>query len=109
MVLVDLRSPEEFAKDHIPGAVNVPLFSGLQRSVVGYLFKQVSSDAALEKGQEFAAGRVDELVREVGQAAGWQPPGSDISAFVRQLTSGGMADMDVCCALSRSRGPMPTR
>ena len=33
--LVDVRSPEEYADDHIPGAIPVPLFSDFERKVVG--------------------------------------------------------------------------
>ena len=44
--VIDLRSPGEFAEDHVPGAVNVPLFDDVQRALVGTLYRQVSPSAA---------------------------------------------------------------
>jgi len=34
-LFVDVRSPKEFAEDHIPRAVNIPLFSNEERAIVG--------------------------------------------------------------------------
>jgi tRNA 2-selenouridine synthase len=34
-VVLDVRSPGEYGKGHIPGAVNVPLFSDEERAKVG--------------------------------------------------------------------------
>jgi rhodanese-related sulfurtransferase len=44
--LLDVRSPGEFARGHLPGAVNIPLFEDHERAEVGTLFA--------EKGQEYA-------------------------------------------------------
>lgn len=52
--IVDVRSPGEFSDGHIPGAVNVPLFSDEERAVVGTLYKQVSPDAAMKAGLKIA-------------------------------------------------------
>ncbi len=55
---VDLRSPAEHARDHVPGAASVPLFDDLQRAVVGTLYKQVSPDAAWQEGLRLAEERL---------------------------------------------------
>ncbi len=52
--LLDVRSPGEYAKGHIPGAANLPLFSDGERAEVGTLYKQVNKQAAMVKGLEFA-------------------------------------------------------
>ena len=39
--IIDLRSPAEFAQDHLPGAVNHPLFGDAERELIGTLYKQV--------------------------------------------------------------------
>lgn len=36
--VADVRSPGEFIKGHIPGAVNIPLFNDMQRAVVGTIY-----------------------------------------------------------------------
>ncbi|CAK6699185.1 tRNA 2-selenouridine(34) synthase MnmH [Synechococcus sp. BA-124 BA4] len=48
--LLDVRSPAEFAKAHIPGAINLPLFSDLERAEVGLTYKQRGSQPAVQAG-----------------------------------------------------------
>ena len=38
-VIVDVRSPSEYAKGHWPGAVNLPLFNDQERAEVGTTYK----------------------------------------------------------------------
>jgi tRNA 2-selenouridine synthase len=40
--LIDVRSPAEFAEDHIPGAINCPVLDNEERARVGTIYKQVS-------------------------------------------------------------------
>lgn len=40
--LIDVRSPAEFAEDHIPGAINLPVLSNEERAEVGTIYKQQS-------------------------------------------------------------------
>ena len=44
--MIDLRAPKEFAEDHAPGAINVPLFEDDTRSYVGLLYRQFGPEAA---------------------------------------------------------------
>jgi len=48
--IIDVRSPGEFAEDHIPGAVNLPVLNDAERERVGTLYKQVSSFEAKKVG-----------------------------------------------------------
>ena len=48
--IIDVRSPGEFAEDHIPGAINLPVLSDAERERVGTLYKQVSSFEAKKVG-----------------------------------------------------------
>lgn len=48
--IIDVRSPAEFADDHIPGAVSLPALSNEQRAEVGTLYKQVSAFEAKKVG-----------------------------------------------------------
>ena len=50
---IDVRSPGEYKKGHIPGAVNIALFTDDERAVVGTAYKQVSKEKAMELGLEF--------------------------------------------------------
>ena len=49
-LVIDVRSPAEFALDHIPGAVNFPVLSNDERAQIGTLYKQVSPFAAKKLG-----------------------------------------------------------
>jgi tRNA 2-selenouridine synthase len=48
--IIDVRSPGEFAEDHIPGAINLPVLDDAERERVGTLYKQVSSFEAKKVG-----------------------------------------------------------
>ena len=48
--IIDVRSPAEFALDHIPGAVNYPVLNNEERAQIGTLYKQDSPFAAKKLG-----------------------------------------------------------
>jgi len=54
-LVIDVRSPAEFALDHIPGAVNYPVLSNEERIQIGTLYKQVSPFAAKKLGAAFVS------------------------------------------------------
>ena len=62
--VVDVRSPGEFAQGHIPGAVNMPLFSDEERALVGTTYKQVSQEDALLLGLELVGPKMADFVRQ---------------------------------------------
>lgn len=51
--LLDLRSPKEFNNGHIPGAVNLPLFSDEERHQTGIIYKQHGRQKAIYKGLDY--------------------------------------------------------
>lgn len=53
--LIDVRSPAEFAHDHIPGAINCPVLDDEQRRIVGTVYKQVSAFEARKLGAAMVA------------------------------------------------------
>tara|TARA_Y100001968_G_scaffold177265_1_gene162395 strand:+ start:4393 stop:5445 length:1053 start_codon:yes stop_codon:yes gene_type:complete len=40
--IIDVRSPIEFSQGHLPGAINVPLFSNKERELIGRSYKKES-------------------------------------------------------------------
>lgn len=48
--IIDVRTPAEFAEDHIPGAINCPVLSDEERVTVGTLYTQVSPFEARKVG-----------------------------------------------------------
>jgi len=53
--IIDARTPAEFAEDHIPGAVNLPVLDNEQRVVVGTMYKQQSAFEARRLGGALVA------------------------------------------------------
>jgi len=53
--IIDVRTPSEFAEDHLPGAINCPVFSDQERITVGTLYKQVSPFEARKLGAALIA------------------------------------------------------
>jgi len=41
--IIDTRSPAEYAEDHLPGAINLPVLDNEERARIGTLHKQVSA------------------------------------------------------------------
>ncbi len=68
--LIDVRAPLEFDQGHIPGALNVPLFSDEERKVVGTAYKQINKEAAMYLGLDFAGKKLVELAKHGEKIAG---------------------------------------
>ena len=48
--IIDVRSPSEFAEDHVPGAINLPVLDDAERAEVGTLYVQTSRFLARRVG-----------------------------------------------------------
>ena len=69
-LLVDTRTPAEFAEGSIPGAVNVPIFSDAERAEVGTLYKCQGRQAARRLGVRLVSPKIPELIEQVEAAWG---------------------------------------
>ncbi len=52
-LIIDVRTPAEYEQAHIPGAINIPLFSNDQRVVIGTAYKQQSKETAIKIGLDY--------------------------------------------------------
>ncbi|HEX6179717.1 MAG TPA: tRNA 2-selenouridine(34) synthase MnmH [Chitinophagaceae bacterium] len=79
--VLDVRSPSEFNHAHIPGAINLPLFTDEERRVVGTTYKQQSRKAAIKIGLDFFGPKmkpmIDTVENIVGSFGAAQPPTSN--------------------------------
>ena len=57
-MVIDVRSPAEFAEDHAPGAVNLPVLSNAERAEVGTIYVQESRFRARRIGAAMIARNV---------------------------------------------------
>ncbi|MCX6287050.1 MAG: tRNA 2-selenouridine(34) synthase MnmH [Bacteroidetes bacterium] len=62
---VDVRSPGEFTLGHIPGAVNIPLFTDDERAVIGTLYQKQGREPAILKGLDIALPKVFNYLKEL--------------------------------------------
>jgi tRNA 2-selenouridine synthase len=53
--IIDARSPAEYAEDHLPGAISLPVLDDAERARVGTLYKEVSPFAARRLGAALVA------------------------------------------------------
>jgi tRNA 2-selenouridine synthase len=73
--IIDARAPAEYAEDHLPGAVSLPVLSDAQRAEVGTIYKQVNPFVAKKLGAALVARNVaDHLLGPLAdKPGGWRP------------------------------------
>ena len=73
--IIDARSENEYAEDHLPGAVNWPSLNNEERQQIGTIYKQVSPFEARKRGAALVAANIARHIeREVlDKARQWQP------------------------------------
>ncbi|MBK7790380.1 MAG: tRNA 2-selenouridine(34) synthase MnmH [Saprospiraceae bacterium] len=83
-LILDVRSPSEYQHAHIPGALNLPLFTDEERSVVGTLYKQTGRHEAIKTGLTYFGPRMKEMVLTVEE---WLRQKYELNADVELIPS----------------------
>lgn len=68
-VLLDVRSPGEYAQGHIPGAISFPLFTDEERARVGKMYKQTGKEEAMELGLRIVGPKMADFVKQAKKLA----------------------------------------
>jgi len=73
--IIDARSENEYAEDHLPGAVNWPTLNNAERHAIGTTYKQVNAFEAKKRGAALAARNISaHIEREViDKPKDWKP------------------------------------
>ncbi|BAO30247.1 tRNA 2-selenouridine(34) synthase MnmH [Sulfuritalea hydrogenivorans] len=73
--LIDARAPAEFAEDHLPGAISMPVLNDEERARVGTLYKQVSVFEAKKLGAALVAKNVARHIEQhmLDKPKSWRP------------------------------------
>ena len=73
--VIDARSENEYAEDHLPGAVNWPSLDNAQRHEVGTLYKQVSPFDARKRGAALVSANIARHIEQhvMDKPKGWKP------------------------------------
>lgn len=64
-LVLDVRSPGEYAHAHMPGAISLPLFNDEERAKVGTTYKQQSRENAIKIGLDFFGPNMRGMVERV--------------------------------------------
>lgn len=64
LTLIDVRSPGEYEEFTIPGSVNIPFFTNEERAEIGTMYKQVSIQAAKDRGLEVMSAKLPAFVKQ---------------------------------------------
>lgn len=73
--IIDVRTPAEFAEDHIPGAINCPVLSNEERIIVGTLYQEASPFEARKVGAAMVARNIAQHLqtRFCDHPKSWRP------------------------------------
>ncbi len=73
--IIDVRSPAEYAEDHIPGAISAPVLDDAERAQVGTMYKQASPFDAKKIGAALIAKNISQHVDELfkDKPKSWHP------------------------------------
>jgi tRNA 2-selenouridine synthase len=73
--IIDARTEDEFALDHLPGAVNWPSLNNEQRITIGTLYKQVNPFEAKKRGAALVAANIAQHIERhvIDLPREWQP------------------------------------
>jgi tRNA 2-selenouridine synthase len=73
--VIDVRSPAEFAEDHMPGAINLPVLDDAERARVGTIYVQDSPFKARKIGAALVARNAAKHLEQslLGKEGGWKP------------------------------------
>jgi tRNA 2-selenouridine synthase len=73
--IIDVRSPAEYADDHLPRAINCPVLSNEERARVGTLYKQVSTFEARKIGAAMVSRHIGEHIEALflDKPRDWRP------------------------------------
>lgn len=63
-LVIDVRSPIEFKKGHMPGAINIPLFDDMERAEIGTLYKAKGKEDAVMRGLEIVSPKLTNFINE---------------------------------------------
>ncbi len=66
--LIDVRSPSEYYKGHLPNSINIPLFDNEERSIIGTIYKNYGREKAVIQGLEYLAKKIENIVNKLFEA-----------------------------------------
>ena len=63
--LIDVRSPGEYYKGHMPNSINIPLFDNDERAIIGTFYKKNGREKAVIEGLKFLEKKLELLLENL--------------------------------------------
>ena len=99
-LIIDVRSPGEYAHAHIPNAFSLPLFTDEERAAIGTTYKQESREAAIKLGLPFFGTKMQNMIEQVeGWAAHYEKTNAKKPTILVHCWRGGMRSVAVAWLL----------
>ncbi|GAA6141182.1 tRNA 2-selenouridine(34) synthase MnmH [Hydrogenophaga sp. 5NK40-0174] len=73
--IIDARTEDEFALDHVPGAINWPTLDSQERITIGTMYKQVNPFEAKKRGAALSARNIADHIERfvIDKPRDWKP------------------------------------
>ncbi|KGF97753.1 Selenophosphate-dependent tRNA 2-selenouridine synthase [Prochlorococcus marinus str. MIT 9201] len=102
--LIDVRSPSEYYKGHMPNSINIPLFDNNERSIIGTIYKKEGRKKAVMEGLKFFEKKMelllDNLIMSIESYKTF--PNKNNELFIRIYCSrGGMRSQSIAWLLEK--------
>ena len=104
--LIDVRSPDEYYKGNLPNSINIPLFDNEERSKIGIIYKDYGKEKAVNKGLEFVANKIENLIENFIEALNFYKSNNITSKLEEPIMKiycarGGMRSFSISWLLER--------
>lgn len=86
-IWIDVRSPKEYEKGHIPGAYSLPLFNDKERETVGTVYARRGQQTAIKKGLDLIGPKMGDFLRQAESLMKQHP---NKRAFMLYCARGGL-------------------
>ncbi|MGO4888232.1 tRNA 2-selenouridine(34) synthase MnmH [Anaerobacillus sp. MEB173] len=64
VIYIDVRTPKEYEQFHLPGAINIPLFTNEERAQVGTIYKQIGKEDAVDIGVKLFGEKIPSIYQK---------------------------------------------
>ena len=102
--LIDVRSPSEYYKGHLPNSINIPLFDNDERSIIGTIYKKEGRKKAVIEGLKFLEKKMELLLDNLFMSIDSYKPihNKNNESFIRIYCSrGGMRSQSIAWLLEK--------
>ena len=102
--LIDVRSPGEYYKGHMPNSINIPLFDNDERSIIGTIYKKEGRKKAVIEGLKFFEKKMELLLDNLFMSIDSYKtiPNKNNEFFIRIYCSrGGMRSQSIAWLLEK--------